>query len=157
MRKICDSSNRERDMIFMLVSFAIKHRKVMQNLLDKTGVYQAQYYLLMVISCNQYASQKELADSLEISTATVAVSLKKLETGGYIKKVMDENDNRLNKIVITEKGNKVVEESRKIFKLRDERIFRGFTDNEMDTLSEMVQKLNQNLASMEEDIKAEKQ
>lgn len=157
MSNISDGNCRKRNMIFMLVSFAIKHRKVMQSLLDKTGVYQAQHYLLMVISSNQYASQKELADSLEISTATVAVSLKKLENGGYIKKVMDEDDNRLNKIVITEKGNKVVEQSREIFKLRDEKIFHGFTDNEMDTFIELVQKLNRNLADMEEEIKAEKQ
>jgi DNA-binding MarR family transcriptional regulator len=153
MNNISNGNSRERDMIFMLVSFAIKHRKVMQSLLDKTGVYQAQHFLLMAISSNQYASQKELADSLEISTATVAVSLKKLENGGYIKKVMDKDDNRLNKIVITEKGNKVVEQSREIFKYRNERIFRGFTDSEMDTLSKLVKRLNQNLADMEEEIK----
>lgn len=153
MNNISNRNSRERDMIFMLVSFAIKHRKVMQSLLDKTGVYQAQHFLLMAISSNQYASQKELADSLEISTATVAVSLKKLENGGYIKKVMDKDDNRLNKIVITEKGNKVVEQSREIFKYRNERIFRGFTDSEMDTLSKLVKRLNQNLADMEEEIK----
>jgi DNA-binding MarR family transcriptional regulator len=153
MNSISNGNSRERDMIFMLVSFAIKHRKVMQSLLDKTGVYQAQHFLLMAISSNQYASQKELADSLEISTATVAVSLKKLENGGYIKKVMDKDDNRLNKIVITEKGNKVVEQSREIFKYRNEKIFQGFTDGEMDTLSKLVQRLNQNLADMEEEIK----
>jgi Mn-dependent DtxR family transcriptional regulator len=37
---------------------------------------------------------------MDVSAATIAVSLKKLEKGGYINKVMDEGDNRLNQITM---------------------------------------------------------
>lgn len=139
--------------IHQLIGFAMKHRKIMQNLLDETGVYQAQHRLLMQISRNQNASQKDIADSMGISTATIAVSLKKLEKGGYINKVMDEGDNRFNQITITEKGKEVVKQSIQIFETTDQRIFAGLSDEEKATLSSLLQKLDTNLNSLEEEIK----
>ena len=145
-----------REILHQIIGFAIKHRKVMQSYLDETGVYQAQHHLLMKISHIQYASQKELAESMEISTATVAVSLKKLEKGGYIKKNMDKTDNRLNQIAITEKGNKVVEQSKQIFDSSERKVFQGLTEEEKGFLFDLMQKLNANLVRMEEETKSVK-
>ena len=142
-----------KEIMHQIVHFAIKHRKVMQIRLDETGIFHAQHRLLMKISRNQYASQKELAESMEVSTATIAVSLKKLEKGGYIQKIMDKSDNRLNHIVITEKGNQVVEQSKQIFDHSERKLFQGFTDEEKRTLFGLMQKLHANLSEMEEEIK----
>jgi DNA-binding MarR family transcriptional regulator len=146
-----------KEIVYQLISFAMKHRKIMQHYLDETGVYQAQHRLLMEISRNRNASQKDIACSMGISPATIAVSLKKLEKGGYINKVMDEGDNRLNQVTITEKGNRVVEQSKQIFDSTDQRVFEGFTEEEKATLSELLQKLNANLVRMEDEIKTKKE
>lgn len=144
-----------KEIIFQLINFAIKHRKIMQNYLDETGVYQAQHRLLMEISKNPNASQNDIAVSMDVSAATVAVSLKKLEKRGYIKRVMVEEDNRINNITITEKGNKVVKQSKQIFASADQKVFKGFTNEEKNTLSVLLHKLNMNLAGMEAEIKPE--
>ncbi len=146
-----------KKIIHQLINFAVKHRRIMQNYLDKTGVYHAQHRLLMEISRNPNASQKDIARSMDVSASTVAVSLKKLEKGGYINKEMDEGDNRLNKITITEKGNKVVEQSKQIFDSVDRKVFEGFTDEEKTTLLVLLQKLNANLVRMEDEIRFEKE
>ena len=145
-----------KEILHQIICFAVKHRTVMQAYLDKTGVYQAQHHLLMRISHNHYASQKDLAESMELSTATVAVSLKKLERGGYIKRSVDTADNRLNRITITEKGKKVVEQSRQIFESTDRKIFQGLTEEEKRLLFDLVQKMNANLGKMEEEIHSAK-
>lgn len=147
----------DRKIIYQLINFAIKHKKIMQNYLDETGVYQAQHRLLMEIFHNQNASQNHIVKSMDVSAATIAVSLKKLEKGGYIKKEMDEVDNRLNKITITEKGKKVVEQSKQIFDSVDGRVFEGFTEEEKLTLFLLLQKLNDNLNSMEDELKSKKE
>lgn len=147
----------EREIIHQLISFAMKHRKIMQNYLDGTGVYQAQHRLLMEISHNQNASQIDIARLMDVSAATIAVSLKKLEKGGYINKEMYEGDNRLNQITITEKGNKVVEQSKQIFDSTNRKVFEGFTDEEKVTLSALLQKLDANLARMEDELKLKKE
>jgi DNA-binding MarR family transcriptional regulator len=146
-----------KKVIYQLISFAMKHRKVMQNYLDETGVYQAQHHLLMRIAHNPNASQNDIAKSMDVSAATVAVSLKKLEKGGYIRREMDEEDNRLNKITITGKGNRVVEQSRQIFESADKRVFEGLTQDEKNTLSALLTKLDANLSRMEDEIKLQKE
>jgi DNA-binding MarR family transcriptional regulator len=109
----------------------------------------------MIISRNKSASQKELADILEISTTAVAVSLKKLENGGYVKKVVDSNDNRFNKIDLTEKGLEVVKLSHEIFYSIDKSMFEGFTDEEKNNMLNYLDKMYSNLARMESDFKNE--
>ena len=145
-----------KQIMHQIIHFAIKHRKIMQSSLDETGIYHAQHRLLMKIFHNQYASQKELAESMEVSTAAIAVSLKKLEKGGYAQKVMDQSDNRLNQIVITEKGNQIVEQSKQIFDQSEQKVFQGFTDEEKNVLYILMQKLHVNLSDMEEEIKTKK-
>ncbi len=152
----CVNQSVNKEIVHQIIGFAMKHRKIMQNHLDETGVYQAQHHLLMMISRNQNASQKDLALSMDVSAATIAVSLKKLEKGGYITKEMDEGDNRLNQITITEKGNQVVEQSKQIFEATDGRVFEGFTEEEKQTLSSLLRKLNANLIQMEDEIKSKK-
>lgn len=152
-----DDKISNKKIIYQLICFALKHRKIMQHYLDETGVYHAQHRLLMEISRNPDASQKDIARSMEVSAATVAVSLKKLEKGGYIVREIDEEDNRLNKIIITEKGNKVVKQSKQIFDSVDHKVFAGFTEEEKNTLLALLQKLNANLAGMEEEIKLKKE
>ena len=125
----------------------------MQNYLDETGVYQAQHRLLMEISHNPNASQSDIARSMDVSAATVAVSLKKLEKGKYIERETVEEDNRLNKITVTQKGNKVVEQSKQIFDMIDRRVFEGLTEEEKCTLSSLLMRLDVNLVRMEEEIR----
>ena len=76
------------------------HRMYLQRELNKSGVYRSQHQILMFISKFPNASQKEIANRQHVSTATIAVSLKKMEKGGYISRVTDKDDNRYNQICI---------------------------------------------------------
>src|SRR5690606_230908 len=98
--------------------------------------------------------QNDIAKLMDVSAATIAVSLKKLEKGGYINREIDEKDNRLNKINITEKGKKVVEQSKKIFEAVDQKVFQGITDEEKAALINLLQKLNNNLSKIEDELEA---
>jgi len=155
MEKETDKGS-NKEILHQLITFAVKHKRIMQNYLDETGVYQFQHRLLMEIFRNPHVSQKDIARTMDVSAATVAVSLKKLEKGGYIKRETDEGDNRLNKIAITEKGNNIVEKSRKIFESANRKVFEGFTGEEKSALLVLIKKLNANLARMEDEIRARK-
>lgn len=122
-----------------------QHRYIMEKRLESTGVFQSQHRMLMHLSHNECASQKDIAEAMHISTATVAVTLKKLEKGGYIKKEMDTSDNRNNHIRITPMGQKVVEESEIIFETMDKGIFEGFTKEELKQYMEFLDRIVGNL------------
>ena len=95
------------------------HRTILERKLNQNGLYRSQHQLLMYISDHPNQSQKEIARLNRISPATAAVTLKKLEKGGYIHRVADDRDNRCNQICLTEKGKLVVEYSIRYFSQED--------------------------------------
>ena len=90
-------------------------------------------------------SQKELAEQLGVSTATVAVSLKKLEQGGYISRIVDPRDNRYNQLCVTEKGKEVARCSVSIFEEMEKVMFQGFTQEEFQLLGQLLDRVYDNL------------
>ena len=70
------------------------HRSILEQRLNKTGVYRSQHQILTAMAEHPNTSQKELAEYLNVTAATVAVSVKKLEKGGYITRIVDQEDNR---------------------------------------------------------------
>lgn len=123
-----------------------RHRKVLEQALNSTGVYRSQHQILMFISDNPYVSQKELARLYSVSTATMAVSLKKLEQGGYIERAVDAKDNRYNQICITPKGQEVVKQSVTIFEGIEKKMFRGFTREDFEVMGNLLDRIYENLA-----------
>lgn len=121
------------------------HRSVVERRLSCTGVYRSQHQILMFVSSNPNVSQKELARMYGVSGATITVSLKKLEKGGYISRLVDQNDNRFNQICITEKGRKVVEDSVSIFQHMELCMFKGFSENDREVLGELLDRIYGNL------------
>ncbi|MGN0505814.1 MAG: MarR family winged helix-turn-helix transcriptional regulator, partial [Lachnospiraceae bacterium] len=97
------------------------------------------------LSCNGQSTQNDIAAAMEVSPATIAVSLKKLERGGYIEKRMDSADNRFNRIVLTPKGEDVVAKSKQLFDAIDGRLLSGFSEEDKERLSGYLDRLLQNL------------
>lgn len=128
------------------------HRKEVERFAAELGVHRSQHFVLMRIAdAGGSASQKELAKRLEISPAALAVTLKKLESGGYLEKKPTENDSRLNEVMLTDKGWEVRHLSEEKFSRIDEQMFNGFTDEELETLVSFLKRMQSNLRA--EDLK----
>lgn len=124
------------------------HRMILERELNRTGVYRSQHQLLMFIADNPNASQKDIARLHRVSTATVAVSLKKLEQGGYIRRLVDQSDNRCNQLTITEKGQDVATKSAAYFQKVEKQMFSGFSEEELETLRGFLTRICHNLKQM---------
>lgn len=140
----------EKEITFKMIRTNIIHRRITENCLEGVGVFQGQHRILMELSEREYHSQKEIAAAMKVSTATIAIALKKLEKNGYINKIMDKEDNRLNKIVITEKGQEAIEMSRQIFDDIDGTMFEGFSGEEKKKFVNMLDRVEDNLLKYEE-------
>lgn len=103
----------------------------------------------MSISDHPNISQKDLARINDVTTATVAVTLSKLEKGGYICRAVDEADKRYNQIVLTELGEKVVKDSRRIFREVESTMFKGFSETDFQTMEMLFDRILENLNSMD--------
>ena len=82
---------------------------------------------------------------IEIARAAVAVSLKKLESGGYITRETTESDNRTHRVTITPKGRSVIERSEQMFWETEKAMFEGFSEEEMQSLQQFFERIYENL------------
>lgn len=142
-----------KDIACKMIRTSIIHRRVAENCLSDLGIYQGQHRMLMELSKNDKISQKQLSDIMKVSTATVAIGVQKLEKGGFITKSSDISDGRYNKITITEKGRKVVDDSEKVFESIDAAIFTGFSDEELKVFEKCLGMVEDNLLKYEKEKK----
>ena len=108
-------------------------------------IYPAQHRILMNINMMPGISQKELAKILQVSPATITISVKKLIKAGYIIKTNSDEDNRRNILTITDKGKEVVSKSDIIFNTIDREMYEGFSDEEMDILTGYLERIISNI------------
>ena len=88
------------------------HRTLFERNISKMGIHHSQHHLLMYIAKEkEIDSQKVIAEKFGITAAAVARTLKSLEAEGFIERTNVEDDSRYKKIVITEKGNDIVQKS----------------------------------------------
>ncbi len=139
-----------RNTVHKLIITMKKHRKLFDNMREKTGLGRSAHRTLMIVSnAQEPVSQTMLAEMLEISTAAVAVMLKKLESDGYIIRKANTNDSRFNYILLTDKGNEVVENSKKAFYTLDISMFESFSDDDMTKFNLFLDKLQNNINEIE--------
>ncbi len=122
------------------------HKKIAEKRLEEIKLHRSQHIMLMHLSrFGRTVSQKELAESLSITPAAAAVSVKKLIDGGYIERKTSDKDARYNDVSITEKGEAVVKRSREIFNSIDEDMVSGISEEELIAFIEILKKMTENL------------
>ena len=131
------------------------HRRLFERLVTDLGIHRSQHFLLMNIDRDGVGSQKELAARMNISGAAAAVTLKKLEAGGYIERVPDERDSRNNRIHITEEGKRVINASRDYISLLDRTMFQGIDEQSLAVFTACLEKMQENLSLFLEDGREE--
>ncbi len=126
------------------------HRRMLEKNLERIGIHRAQHRLLMTLACHSFVSQVELARHLEVTPATIAVSLKTMEREGWICRRAKREDNRANFVELTEKGKQIVEEGREFFDALDEQMYLGFSDADREALSGYLDRIYENMKQMEQ-------
>lgn len=125
------------------------HRAAHDALMARSGLERIGNPALLMILAHQpggvISSQRELADHLHVTPATVTVSLRTLERGGYIVKQENECDLRRKPIAITEKGREAAEKIAAAFDELDSAMYHGFTDEEKEAIAQLYDRMSQNL------------
>jgi len=135
-----------REVIHSLIATMRDHRRIFDKMRERTGLGRTAHRMLMILSDNpDGCSQTKLAEAIEISTAAVAVALKKMEADGFVTRTVCPDDSRLNTTVLTEKGKAIVEYSHKAFSEIDSAVFNGFSDKEMQEFYSYVTRLQNNM------------
>lgn len=118
------------------------HHCTIERKVSEMGLHRSQHMVLMyLVKHAQGVSQIEIAQNFDISPAAVAVTLKKLESCGYIERNTVQEDNRKNSVVFTQKGKDIVEKSKELFDSVDSKMLETITDEEYDILTKCFDKM----------------
>lgn len=140
----------KKHLVWEIIRIAREHRKIVEKRICSLGIHPSQHHVLMHISKNGACTQNHIAEAMEVSAAAVAVSLKKLEKGGYIEKQISPGDGRSNLIALTSKGENVVEQSKAMFEEVDKEMFLSISEEEQKQLHAYMEKIIHNLKKAEE-------
>ena len=127
-----------------------RHLQMIQGILDRFGLHFGQPRILYMVMTMNGAAQKEIAERLRISPASLAVSIKRMQKVGLLEKIHDEKDLRVNKVRITDKGIKVQEGFRAEALATDRQMLSGFSSEELTQLEDYLERIYQNLTQIEE-------
>lgn len=125
-----------------------QHHRIADSLLNQTGVHHSQHHTLLYLSKHPDSSQTEIAKALNITPAATAVTLKKLESGGYVTRKPEGKDNRCNLVNLTPQGANVISQGQITLDLLEERIFSGFSQEELEQFYAMLTRMEENLKNI---------
>lgn len=125
-------------------------QKVMQSCPD-ASLHPGQTPLLQCLLHEGNCSQAQLSKILNVSPAAVAVSLKRLEKQGMIKRTVNPQSQRENIIVLTQEGEQVTKDIADAIESVLERVFQGLEEDEILAFETVIRKICANLTSNDEE------
>lgn len=130
-------------------------RKISENthnvfspICEQYGLTMLQVRILAELYQNESHTIGSLADRINIAGANISAMCKKLGNKGFLERVRDPNDERVVKVALTEKGNRIMVE---IDKALDEKIAQYISNEPKETLEDIfvgLRKLNDLLLRM---------
>ena len=122
------------------------HREIIRHIVHRTGIHPTHHDFLMHLSKDESTfRQQELASRFGITPAAVVQNLDRMEEAGYVRREASESDSRCKRILITEKGRQIVEESAEEFGKLDAKLLEGIEGEDLETFLRVLQKMQENI------------
>lgn len=93
-------------------------------------------------------SQEELSADMGLDKTTVAHALKSLVEKGYVLRTRDENDRRVYRLSLSPEGEELYRGLHKVFQEWSAGLFEGFSQEELDGLESVFERLAVNAAKL---------
>lgn len=94
----------DNQLCFRLYSISRKMTKAYEPLLEKYHLTYPQYVTMLVVFEHEKIDFKELADRVNLKTATMTPIVQKLEQIGYVHREKNPEDNRKVFVILTDEG-----------------------------------------------------
>ena len=140
-------NNIENVILFQIEKTSKISKIYSQRELDRLGVDITieQWILLKIIDENYPISQKELAIKSLRDPASITRTLDLLQKKGYIERQTIPENRRQYNIILTSQGSKFIQEHLPIINQHRAKSIEGLTDEETQTLSKLLLKIQENM------------
>lgn len=135
-----------REAVRKMCKVTLLHRYRISTALSGLKIYRGQPEILEYLTNHGDCSQRELAEHLGVSPASIATSIKRMSKAGFIERTADEADRRINRLKITETGEKTRKAGKAECDKVDKVMFKGFSDEEIAAFTDMLSRIGKNLS-----------
>ena len=140
-----------------LALFMRTHRRAMHRYFQSVGMFNGHPHMLFHLAHTPGISQKELAQRMEISPASVAISIRRLESAGLIRRQRDPRDARVWHLYLTPQGERMDAACARGRDFMIDTLYRDFTPQEQQELYRLLDKMIVNLQAGCETLPPEKE
>lgn len=137
----------KRDVREAMVEMETARRQILHPYFQDLGLSPGQPRILNKLYEKDHVTQRELADKCFMDVATMSRNLDRLEEAGYITREKHPDCRRSFLIVLTKEGRNRAAQVYEDFRLIDEQIWQGFTEEEMAVFLSYAKKIIGNLKS----------
>jgi MarR family transcriptional regulator, organic hydroperoxide resistance regulator len=130
---------------FLLVQIIRLHHSKTHNLFASVGLHRGQHPILFMLWDKDGRTQKELAEGLQLTPATITDVLQRMERIGLLERRSDPEDLRVSRVYLADKGKQLQCQVEDIFKDLEKGCFKGFTFEEKILLRRFFIQIRNNL------------
>lgn len=118
-----------------------KSRRLSEETLKKLRITFPQFGVLLRLSFQDNITQKELSDIMDTDTTTIMVICDSLQKKGFLKRMKDPSDRRVNRLILTEEGKNIVSKAYPLMMKRYEFFVNSISQKELETITPILEKL----------------
>lgn len=137
------------DIVTALISFTYRSvQKYFSKELEEFNIGWGHFAILMALYSQEGRSQDSLAQSRGFDKTMITKSILRLEKEGLVYREIDEEDKRIKRLYLTEKGKTLKPELQKVGLKLNELLLQNFDKEEISTAVETVRKIALNAARL---------
>lgn len=132
----------------MIMRLARLQFQYMRSQLEQLDLYPGQPQLLLALKARENVSQRELAQAMEVTPATLTVMLRRMDAKHLVSRASDPQDMRVTRLRLTESGREKVREIETVITQANAVLDGLFTPEELRAVSGMMQRVCAQLGIM---------
>jgi MarR family transcriptional regulator for hemolysin len=144
---IAKANNRKRSITLKLWVVARHLRQSFHETVERRGVTRSKWTLIAAVARQPGATQRMLAEALEVREISVGRLVNRLCAEGYLKRRKHPNDGRAYCVYLAPAARPVLDTLDELAKVHEAAIFAGFNDEDLETLDALLDAIARNLTA----------
>lgn len=132
---------------YLIANVTLLWRRLLNNSAKHLNITGTERRVLLTVSCHAGATQKCIADLLELEPQNLMRALDKLEKADLIERNTSDTDRRVKCVCLTSQGKEMVKQIKAIAKQIRLIIFDEVKEKDLNSFIQVLETLNTNLAT----------
>jgi len=123
-------------------------RRLLQHgaqMIEDMNIGVGQVPILKLLSDNGTMTQRQIAEEIRVTPATICGTIKRMERAGLIQRASAERDGRVTCISLTDEGRLRTKQAAEIIELSHRELLHGFSEEECRQMEDFARRMGENL------------